>query len=240
MSVLSNHEQKILNKVETLLLEQQVSNLENTLSDTISFFSMVLALGAILFAVLIVVASWWLNRLFNKKLIQVEVAEQNATNNLLELQQIKDDVNQKYERINEMHEFVKSKKGKIEEIIEDHENLEKWIMFLEEKINILDNGQKFLILIDEVERKLKTITKSDIENFYVDEFEGPPESQFESSKKYYTEAKNKFLTMQKKTYMIEDFVLDNEMEYEPLSGEIISEFEEAKGFLEELNKIKKD
>lgn len=220
------------------VLEQKINNLEHTLSDTISFFSTTFAIVGIVVTILLVIAAWWLNQLFNTKLEKVKEFSESASKHKEEIEKIQTDINITHNSIKEMFDFIKSNKDEVASALDNQQNNQNWLDFLEEKYMILECNQKFLMLIDEVEAKLKTITKKDIENYYVDEFEGSPESQFEYQKKYYIDAKNKFLEMQKQGYTIKDFMEDKGMEYEPLSGEILSEFGEAEGFLEELNKIK--
>ena len=232
-------EETILEKTEKLILEQQVNNLENTLSDTISFFSMALAIGAVFFTILIVLTSWWLNHLFSKKLAKVEVIEQNVSNNLKKINNISKEIDLKYESIKTLHDFVQSEKDKTDGIIENHEFYKINLEYLEEKNKIQEYNLKFYQLIDEVENKIRNITDEELARYYTDEFEGTPEEQFNYDKSYYDEAKNDFKENFNKKYDLMEFIQDKDANYETPSSNILSNLEEANGFLEKLIDIKK-
>ncbi|RKD25971.1 hypothetical protein BEP19_03335 [Ammoniphilus oxalaticus] len=112
-------EQQILEKIENLLLEQQVHTLENTLSDTISFFSTWTAMAGVFLAALLVIAGWIMKRVFDKKLTQVTNISSDITGKFEVLKDVEQKVNSKFNTIQEINEyFIKSKKEweKIKEI----------------------------------------------------------------------------------------------------------------------------
>ncbi|HDX9613664.1 TPA: hypothetical protein ROY01_004800 [Bacillus toyonensis] len=237
-----NQNEQILDQVKKMMLEQQVSELGNSLSNTISFFSMVLAIGAIFFAVLIVVISWWLNRLFNEKLKNVEVIETRVKSDLREIKQIKRENDKKFSESQDMYNDIQNSKQKLDIMLEENKRFRIWNEYLEEKIKIVEKRADFMELAHEIEEKIKKVTRDDIVKFYTDLAEGEPEEQFNFQMNYYLEAREAFLSLNNNSYECYDFEEDKNQDEDTVafpSDEIRHNYAEAKGFLEELNQILK-
>lgn len=239
MSLESNKGTEIIGEIEKMIMEEKIHILENTLSDTISFFSMVLALGAIIAAILIGLFSWWLNNNFNKKINKLVESETKVSNDLLAVQKIKKETDQQVVEVTEMYQSINSSKKQIDLITNNQKAIKAKIDFLQEEIKLERYKQDFRYLIYEIEKKVDAITQEELARFYIDELEGSPEEQFKFTKKYYDDAKKNFEELIEDEYEIGEFLLAQEDDVISLSDSILSEYDDAKGFLEELNNIKK-
>lgn len=235
-----NQNEQILEQVKKMMLEQQVSELGNSLSSTISFFSMVLAAGAIVFAIIIAGVSWWFNRLFSEKLKKVEEIERNVKNELLEVKQIRQNTDTKYSEIKEIYSSIQNSKHKLDKVIKENLTLKTWNEYLQEKIEMAENNIKFMKLVLEIEDKLKKVTQNDIVKFYTDKKEGNPQKQFELDKKYYLDAKKAVEYLDNIEYEFFDFMGDKESgTVSSLSEEISYHYADADEFLKVLNELLK-
>ncbi|MHA4196216.1 hypothetical protein [Bacillus cereus] len=235
-----NQNEQILEQVKKMMLEQQVSELGNSLSNTISFFSMTLAAGAIVFAIVIAILSWVWNRVFNEKSKKVEDMEINVNNELVEVKRIKRETDKKFIEIKDMYNEIQNLKQKLETTIEENQSLKLWNDYLEERINIAENNRKFMELIYEIENKLRQVTQNNIMKFYTDKQEGNPQAQFNYHKRFYLDAKKDVVNLNNIEYSYFDFKEDiDEGEEFFRSSDILGYYAEAEGFLNELNEILK-
>lgn len=233
-----NNNEELLEEVNRILLENQVSNLETSLSSTIGFFQTALGIGALFFTILIVIISWWLKKQFDNKLKEAENFAKEAKVNYEKVSKLHTSITNKEQEINEINKLIKEQKIEVTSILTNHNYYETYIKYLEEKIKALEFENKFNRLILDVETKIKYVNDEMLMNYYTDKDEGTPHQQYFRMKRYYDESKQELLDLVKSKYEYHNYIEDIEHGQVNLrSDEIEMLYEDAKVFLEELNMI---
>jgi len=222
---------KLKTDIENILLQQDINTLENSLSNVIMFFQLVLGVAAIL----LIIVGWWMSRIFANKLDEVKDNAKMVDDKLKKVQQSEDEILNKSKEINILHESISNWKDFKQNTREDVEGLRSYIRMLEEALLVdyeVNTFRDFEHTINETEPR---ITEDMISTYFGDSEDS---YEYESKKNYYLEAKEHVERVNFRSKLdYRQFVIDEDEAYEKLSNELKDDCDDAKDFLELLLNI---
>ncbi|RID87071.1 hypothetical protein D1953_07070 [Peribacillus asahii] len=210
-------------EMQNWMLEQQLTNMENTLSDTISFFSTTFAIVGIGVTILLVFAGWWLNRLFNTKLEKVQEFSNSVSENKTDIEKIEKELIKRLGHIKELENSLREETGKLTNQEEINSFLEKENNYLKEQVEFTLTLTRFQSVILRIEEHLTKINESMIESSEWGSESETPVEDFEWQKKDYLEAKAIYEHFNDTEYHLADYLGDLEAEEQ---GDRLEELQE--------------
>lgn len=237
LELVTNQNEILVNRNE--LLEMQISNLENTLSDTISFFSVTFGLIGLGVAILLVIAGWIMNKIFNNKL---------------------QSVNQLSEEIKTKKDDIDSTVRNIEKVKDSNDELNRSLKYSEKKYTQIEEIQKYLInsnevqevysivstevqiglyCIFEIENSLPFISEEMIEASEFKKGPGEIKSDFQYSLDEYKEQKEGLLNLMKTSFDIYDYIEEKENDKDIKGPKDSSYYTEIQGYVHTINEFHK-
>lgn len=218
--------EEIKDDLQNWMLEQQLTNLENTLSDTISFFSTTFAIVGIAVAILLVFSGWWLNKLFNVKLEKVQESSGLVSEHKTDIENIEKEVTKKFNSIVNLEGLLQEATDKLQDQEEINNFLEVENNYLKERCEFILTLIKFQRVIIKSEECLSIIDDNLVKNSkWGSKFEDPLD-EYKSNKGSYVGAKSIFDHYVDSEYQLVDYLGDVD------EGEQGEELEELKDELE--------
>lgn len=233
--MLVSNQKQVLDQVKNMMLEQQVNNLENSLSNTISFFSIVLAIAAVLIGLI----GWWMNKTFSNKLDEVRKVSADVERKSENINELEKKVLDKSEYIDRLYDSIKEWEHYKKETNENIEGMKLWSEMLEEALSIQIEVNEFKRIEDRVDELEKSITQNQIDGFPWEDTQMSTNENFKYHKSYYTEAQDAIKKVKlRKALDLKEFVSDLDPGYEKVSSELFDFLADAKEYMELLIKIK--
>ena len=230
-----NQKEQIVNTVksemETWLLEQKIHNLEQTLSDTISFFSASITMAGVILAVVLVIVGWIMKKVFDNKLMEVQKYALNTSNKFDDILELDNKINSKYKEINEVDEYFKRSKKEWESIKEINDYQSKEIEYLKEQVESDRTITKLNLLVPKIDKLLEEISEDDVEQYdWGDDIDGTAE-EYKAQKSYYSGRREVFEHFNKTNYEFIDYLSDID------AGENGDRLDELKDTLEAIEEF---
>ena len=230
-----NQQEEIINTVksemETWLLEQKITNLEQTLSDTISFFSASITMAGVILAVVLVIVGWILKKVFDNKLTEVKDYSVNTSNKYDQILLLENSINAKYEDIKDIDRDLKLSKKEWENIKEINDYHFKEIEYLKEQIESNRCITKLTFLVSKIDNLLGEISDEDVQQYDWGDNIDDPEAKFKSQKRYYSDEREIYVFFEENNYDFVDYLSDLD------DGENGDRLEELKATLETIQEL---
>ncbi|MBY0122173.1 hypothetical protein [Bacillus sp. S/N-304-OC-R1] len=229
---------EIKEQMQNWILEQQLSNTENTLSDTIAFFSTTFAVVGIAVAILLVFAAWWMNKLFDSKLEKVREYSEATIKDKNEVESIKSEISNKLDNIKHLEESLQKAIEKLTHQKEISDFLEQENNYLKEQIELTLTLTRFQNIILKTENLLSKVNDDVVEKSqWASAFEDPLD-QFMWEESSYSDAKNIYDHFINAEYKLNEYLGDVQAgEQGDRLEELKDELKNAQDFYEILTLI---
>lgn len=232
-------DEQIQQIVEKQILEQKVSDLENTLSNTMDFFGTTFGFAGLVLALLLGIIGWWMNRVFNSKLDKLGETEQEVKNILTNIKDTE-------ERIKELHLDVKKNTRELKSVLELQkklsgiERMQNFSTEFQDEVALIQRYmfKSILIILENEECIFKIKNNSElIKKYFNDSFEGSPFEQFARILESYSNWKDNLFDICKYENDLENYIFNYDENVEKISESIIGYYEEIEEINKKLKKI---
>lgn len=229
---------EIKEQMQNWILEQQLSNTENTLSNTIAFFSTTFAVVGIAVAILLVFAAWWMNKLFDSKLEKIREYSEATIKDKNDVEGIKSEISNKFDNIKHLEESLQKATVKLTLQEEISDFLEKENNYLKEQIELTLTLTRFQDIILKTENLLIKINDDVVEKSqWARAFENPLD-KFIWEQSSYSDSKGIYDHFINAKYKFNDYLGDvDEGEQGNRLEELKGELKNAQDFYEVLKSI---
>lgn len=223
------------------MLQQEITQLENDLSNTISLFGFILTALSLIF----LVTAYFMNKIFTKKLDDVVNKSEVVSEDSEKVSSLKKDIETKIKSFNGKYEELIKSEEKTSQLLNGNKVIFRYIEFLEDGLKQLDIKIRFYELEAEIIKLEPRINDDLINNFKWDYEAETPKECFEYYKKEYKNGKQKITSINlddflkennKALHLYDEDYHDGMMHYESY----VNEFEDVENYYQVLNKILND